>query len=82
MVANGIAADLVSRIDPARPLIQQGVDSVDYPGFIVAFEDAFGIAISDAKSAFTPQDLERFRELRRRAPMTMDRNEALKRLRE
>ena len=50
MVANGIAADLVSRIDPARPLIQQGVDSVDYPGFILAFEDAFGIAISDAES--------------------------------
>ena len=50
MVANGIAADLVSRIDPARPLIQQGVDSVDYPGFIVAFEEAFGIAISDAES--------------------------------
>ena len=50
MVANGIAAELVSRIDPARPLIQQGVDSVDYPGFIVAFEDAFGIAISDAES--------------------------------
>ena len=50
MVANGIAAELVSRIDPARPLIQQGVDSVDYPGFILAFEDAFGIAISDAES--------------------------------
>ena len=50
MLANGIAAELVSRIDPARPLIQQGVDSVDYPGFIVAFEDAFGIAISDAES--------------------------------
>jgi acyl carrier protein len=41
---------LVRRIDPARPLIQQGVDSVDYPGFIVAFEEAFGIAISDAES--------------------------------
>ena len=50
MVANGLDADLVNRIDPARPLIQQGVDSVDYPGFIVAFEEAFGIAISDAKS--------------------------------
>ena len=50
MLANGIAAELVSRIDPARPLIQQGVDSVDYPGFILAFEDAFGIAISDAES--------------------------------
>ena len=50
MVANGIDAELVSRIDPVRPLIQQGVDSVDYPGFILAFEDAFGIAISDAES--------------------------------
>ncbi len=50
MVANGLDAELVSRIDPARPLIQQGVDSVDYPGFIVAFEDAFGVAISDAES--------------------------------
>ena len=50
MLANGIAAELVSRIDPARPLIQQGVDSVGYPGFILAFEDAFGIAISDAES--------------------------------
>ena len=50
MVANGIDAELVCRIDPARPLIQQGVDSVDYPGFILAFEDAFGIAISDAES--------------------------------
>ena len=50
MVANGLDAELVSRINPARPLIQQGVDSVDYPGFIVAFEEAFGIRISDAES--------------------------------
>ena len=50
MVANGLDADLVSRIDPARPLIQQGVDSVDYPGFIVAFEETFGVRISDAES--------------------------------
>jgi len=50
MLATGIDAELVSRLDPARPLIQQGVDSVDYPGFILAFEDAFGIAISDADS--------------------------------
>ena len=50
MVANGLDADLVNRIDPARPLIQQGVDSVDYPGFIVAFEETFGVRISDAES--------------------------------
>lgn len=50
MVANGLDADLVSRIDPSKPLIQQGVDSVDYPAFIIAFEEAFGIRISDAES--------------------------------
>ena len=50
MLATGLDAELVSRLDPERPLIQQGVDSVDYPGFIVAFEDAFGVAISDAES--------------------------------
>ena len=50
MVATGLDAALVSQLDPDRPLIQQGVDSVDYPGFILAFEEAFGIAISDAES--------------------------------
>ena len=50
MLATGLDAELVSQLDPARPLIQQGVDSVDYPGFILAFEEAFGIRISDAES--------------------------------
>lgn len=50
MVANGLDAELVSRLDPARPLIQQGVDSVDYPGFILAFEEAYGVKVSDADS--------------------------------
>ena len=50
MLATGLDAELVSRLDPARPLIQQGVDSVDYPGFILAFEEAYGVAVSDADS--------------------------------
>ncbi|MBS1227692.1 MAG: phosphopantetheine-binding protein [Proteobacteria bacterium] len=50
MLATGLDAELVSRIDPARPLIQQGVDSVDYPGFILAFEEACGVKVSDADS--------------------------------
>lgn len=50
MVATGLDAELVSRLDPARPLIQQGVDSVDYPGFILAFEEAYGVKVSDADS--------------------------------
>lgn len=50
MLATGLDAGLVSQLDPARPLIQQGVDSVDYPGFILAFEEAYGVEVSDADS--------------------------------
>ena len=50
MLATGLDAELVSRLDPERPLIQQGVDSVDYPGFILAFEEAYGVKVSDADS--------------------------------
>lgn len=50
MLAIGLDADLVSRLDPAKPLIQQGVDSVDYPGFILALEQAYDTHVSDAES--------------------------------
>ena len=50
MLATGLDAELVSRLDPERPLIQQGVDSVDYPGFIHAYEEACGVQVSDADS--------------------------------
>lgn len=50
MLANGLDAELVNQLDPAKPLIQQGVDSVDYPGFILAFEEAYGVHVSDADS--------------------------------
>lgn len=50
MLATGLDAGLVNQLDPARPLIQQGVDSVDYPGFILAFEEAYGVQVSNADS--------------------------------
>ena len=50
MLATGLDAELVRRLDPDRPLIQQGVDSVDYPGFILVFEETYGIQVSDADS--------------------------------
>lgn len=50
MVSAGVDAGLVSRIDPVKPLIQQGVDSVDYPAFILAFEAACDLQVSDADS--------------------------------
>ena len=50
MLANGRDAGSVSQLDPVKPLIQQGVDSVDYPRFILAFEEAYGVQVSDAES--------------------------------
>jgi len=50
MLTNGLDPELVIQMDPAKPLIQQGVDSVDYPAFILAFEEAYGIKVSDADS--------------------------------
>lgn len=50
MLATGLDAELVRQLDPAKPLIQQGVDSVDYPGFMLAFEQAYGVEVSDAES--------------------------------
>ena len=50
MLSIGLDAELVRQLDPVKPLIQQGVDSVDYPAFILAFEDACGVQVSDADS--------------------------------
>ena len=50
MLSTGLDAELVRQLDPVKPLIQQGVDSVDYPAFMLAFEDAYGVAVSDAES--------------------------------
>jgi len=43
----GIDQALVDAIDPAKPLLLQGMDSVDYPVFALAVEEQFRVRISD-----------------------------------
>ncbi|WP_295447773.1 acyl carrier protein [uncultured Thiodictyon sp.] len=50
MCSVGIDAELVKDLDPAKPLLQQGVDSVDFPAFALALEARYGIKVSDADS--------------------------------
>lgn len=50
MIEIGINSELVKDIDPAVPIISQGMDSVDYPAFAVEVENRYGIKISDSDS--------------------------------
>ncbi len=50
MLSVGMDEALVQGIDAARPLTQQGMDSVDYPAFALALEERYGRTISDADS--------------------------------
>ncbi len=50
MLSVGMDEALVRGIDAARPLTQQGMDSVDYPAFALALEERYGQTISDADS--------------------------------
>ena len=50
MLSVGMDEALVQGIDAARPLTQQGMDSVDYPAFALALEERYGQTISDADS--------------------------------
>lgn len=50
MISAGMDKQLVQGLDPSQPLIQQDVDSLDYPAFATAIEARFGIAINDDDS--------------------------------
>lgn len=50
MLSIGMDENLVQGVDPAAPLAQQGVDSLDCPAFAVALEGRYGVTISDADS--------------------------------
>ena len=50
MKDNGIAADRVDAIDPAKPLLAQDFDSVDLPLIAAAAEEAFQADLSDASA--------------------------------
>jgi len=50
MLTIGMDNNLVQSLDPATPLGQQGVDSLDCPAFAMAVEKRYGVKISDTDS--------------------------------
>ncbi len=50
MLRIGIDGSIVSEIDPELPLAGHVIDSVDYPSFVVAVEERYGIKIADRYS--------------------------------
>ncbi len=44
----GIEPDLVDQLDPAVPVLRQGLDSIDLPLVAMAAEKEWGITILDA----------------------------------
>ena len=45
-----IPAEIVEALDPDVPLVAQGLDSADFPLFILALEERYRVAISDVDS--------------------------------
>lgn len=45
----GMRPEVVQAVDPARPLLAQGVDSADYPAFAALLEERFGLDMDEAE---------------------------------
>jgi len=45
-----IPTEIVEALDPDVPLVAQGLDSADFPLFILALEERYRVAISDVDS--------------------------------
>ncbi len=41
--------EVLARLDPDRPLFEQGLDSVDLPLMVLAVQERYGIAYTDAE---------------------------------
>jgi len=50
MLKIGIKECIVNETDPAQPLAGRAMDSIDYPAFIAAVEERYGIIITDRYS--------------------------------
>lgn len=46
----GVRPALVVKIDPAQPLLKQGVDSVDFPAFVSLVEERSGLPLDEETS--------------------------------
>ena len=43
----GVHPDLARSIDPAVPLLKQGLDSMDFPSFCALLEERYGVALEE-----------------------------------
>ncbi len=50
MLGIGIEECIVNQVDPEQPLAGQVMESADYPAFIVAVEERYGVKIVDRYS--------------------------------
>ena len=46
----GVPARVAQAVDPAQPLLRQGLDSVDFPAFCSLLEERFGLALGDEEA--------------------------------
>lgn len=46
----GVKPELAKDLNPASPLLRQGVDSVDFPAFCALVEERYGLAMDDEKA--------------------------------
>lgn len=51
LVEAGVAPELARKLDAARPMLRQGVDSVDFPAFCALLEERLGCALDDDTAA-------------------------------
>ena len=45
----GMRPETVRAVDPAKPLLAQGLDSADYPAFLALLEERFGLDMDEAE---------------------------------
>lgn len=51
LIEAGVAPEVARRLDAARPLLRQGVDSVDFPAFCALLEERLGCVLDDDSAA-------------------------------
>lgn len=44
----GVKPEVAQAVDPAGPLLKQGLDSVDFPAFCALVEERFHLSLDDA----------------------------------
>lgn len=55
----GVQPRVAQAVDPAQPLLKQGLDSVDFPAFCALLEQRFGISLEE-EAALTLRTLDDF----------------------